>query len=58
MSTIDAGSDRPEKQHKARPERPDEQLYKESLGKAEKEYTAAHEKLVRSSSLLAANRFL
>ena len=52
MSTIDAGSDRTEKEHKARPEKPDEQLYKESLAKAEKEHTVAQEKLVRSSSIL------
>ena len=51
MSTIDAGSDQPEKQQKARPEKPDEQLYKESLAKAEKEHTTAQEKLVRSPSL-------
>ncbi|KAL8952623.1 MAG: hypothetical protein Q9222_001497 [Ikaeria aurantiellina] len=45
MSTIDAGSDpMPEKTHKAKPERPDEQQYKENLAKAEKEYAAAQEK--------------
>ena len=47
MSTMDAGSDKPEKQQKIRPEKPDEQVYKESLAKAEKDHTAAQEKLVR-----------
>lgn len=32
---------------KARPEKPDEQLYKDSLAKVEREYTAAQEKVVR-----------
>lgn len=51
MSTIDAGSEpAPEKASKARPERPDEQQYKESLAKAEKDYAAAQEKFVRASS--------
>lgn len=50
LSMIDTGSDRPEKQQKGRPEKPDEQLYKEKLAKAEREHTAAQEKLVRSSS--------
>ncbi|KAL8638307.1 MAG: hypothetical protein Q9228_004535 [Teloschistes exilis] len=45
MSTIDAGSEpTPEKGHKIKPDKPDEQLYKESLAKAEKEYAAAQEK--------------
>ncbi|KAI4255966.1 MAG: hypothetical protein LQ352_002317 [Teloschistes flavicans] len=45
MSTIDAGSEpNPEKAHKVKPDKPDEQLYKESLAKAEKEYAAAQEK--------------
>lgn len=48
ISTIDAGSDRLEKQPKPRPEKPDEQLYKENLAKAEKEHAAAQEKLVRT----------
>ena len=50
MSMIDAGSDHPEKQQKGRPEKPDEQLYRENLAKAEREHTAAQEKLVRSTS--------
>lgn len=51
MSTIDAGSEpTPEKGHKIKPDKPDEQLYKESLAKAEKEYAAAQEKFVSSSS--------
>ncbi|KAL8718919.1 MAG: hypothetical protein Q9225_004001 [Loekoesia sp. 1 TL-2023] len=45
MSTIDAGSEPvADKAHKAKPEKPDEQKYKESLAKAEKEYAAAQEK--------------
>ena len=48
MSTIDAGSDHPDKQQKSRPEKPDEHSYKENLAKAEKEHAAAQEKLVRS----------
>lgn len=32
---------------KTKPEKPDEQLYKDSLAKAEGEYTVAQEKLVR-----------
>ncbi|KAL8685619.1 MAG: hypothetical protein Q9218_007648 [Villophora microphyllina] len=45
MSTIDAGLEpTPEKTHKTKPDKPDEQLYKESLAKAEKEYAAAQEK--------------
>lgn len=51
MSTIDAGSEpAPNKATKTRPERPDEQQYKESLAKAEKDYAAAQEKFVRPPS--------
>ena len=50
VSLIDAGSGRPEKQQKGRPEKPDEQLYRENLAKAEREHAVAQEKLVRSSS--------
>lgn len=46
MSTIDAGVTQPEKQHKTRPEKPDEAQYKEDLAKAEKEHAAAQAKLV------------
>lgn len=35
-----------EKQHKAKPEKPDEDKYKTELSKAEKEHAAAQEKLV------------
>lgn len=35
-----------EKQHKAKPEKPDEDIYKTDLLKAEKEHAAAQEKLV------------
>ncbi|KAL8865354.1 MAG: hypothetical protein Q9174_006931, partial [Haloplaca sp. 1 TL-2023] len=49
MSTLDAGAEPAreparDKSQKSGPERPDEQQYKESLAKAEKEYTAAQEK--------------
>ncbi|KAL9007463.1 MAG: hypothetical protein Q9173_007276 [Seirophora scorigena] len=45
MSTIDAGSEPvAEKPRKTKPEKPDEQKYKESLAKAEEEYAAAQEK--------------
>ena len=50
ISMIDAGSDRPDKQQKGRPEKPDEKLYRENLAKAEREHNAAQERLVRSSS--------
>lgn len=51
MSTIDAGSEPVvDKAHKAKPEKPDEQKYKESLAKAEKEYVAAQEKFVWPSA--------
>ena len=35
-----------ERQHKARPEKPDEEEYKADLANAEKEHTAAQERLV------------
>ena len=35
-----------DKSHKTRPEKPDEDKYKEELGTAEKEHSAAQEKLV------------
>lgn len=37
-----------EKQQNVRPEKPDEDKYKEDLAKAEKEHQAAQDKLVRS----------
>ena len=54
ISTIDAGSDKPEaaqKQastQKSKPEKPDEHSYKEKLAKAEKDHADAKAKLVRS----------
>jgi len=39
------------KQQIVKPEKPDEDKYKEDLAKAEKEHTAAQEKLVSSASL-------
>ncbi|KAL8671699.1 MAG: hypothetical protein Q9168_003799 [Polycauliona sp. 1 TL-2023] len=45
MSTMGAGSEpAPDKTSKTRPERPDEQQYKENLSKAEKDYAASQEK--------------
>lgn len=46
ISTIDAGAEPAEKQLKTKPEKPNDQLYKESLSKAEKEHAAAQEKVV------------
>lgn len=50
LSTIDAGSEPTQKPQKTKPEKPDEQKYKESLGKAQKEHAAAQEKVVRLSN--------
>ena len=46
MSTIDAGAESVTKTQKAKPEKPDEQKYKEDLAKAEKEHAVAQEKVV------------
>ena len=51
ISTIDAGSEPSQKPQKTKPERPDEQLYKESLAKAQKEHAASQERVVRLSNL-------
>lgn len=57
MSTIDAGSEPvAEKSQKTKPEKPDEQQYKESLAKAEKEYAAAQEKFVCCLYLLSSDQ--
>ena len=48
-STTDAGAPQPDKQQKARPEKPDEPKYKEDLAKAEKEHAAAQERFVCST---------
>lgn len=45
VATADATAPQ-EKQQNARPEKPDEDKYKEDLAKAEKEHQAAQEKLV------------
>lgn len=50
MSTIDAGPEPSQKAQKTKPEKPDEQTYKESLGKAQKEHAAAQERVVSLSS--------
>ena len=52
ISSVDAGAGQPEKQHKPRPEKPNEQQYKEDLAKAEKEHAAVQEKLVRKHTNL------
>ncbi len=46
MSTFDAGATQPEKQQKAKPEKPDELKYKEDLAKAEKEHATAQAHVV------------
>lgn len=53
MSTMDATAEHSPKAQKARPEKPDEQQYKESLAKAEKEHAAAQEKVVRRLTSIA-----
>lgn len=47
-SSATAISTSPEKSQKAKPEKPDEQLYKDSLQKAEREHAAVQEKVVRT----------
>lgn len=47
-SSATAISTAPDKSQKAKPEKPDEQLYKDSVQKAEREHAAAQEKVVRS----------
>ena len=49
MSIMDAGAEPSPKVQKSRPEKPDEQQYKENLAQAEKEHAAAQEKVVRRS---------
>ena len=46
MSTANISADTTEKAHKSRPEKPDEEKYKSELAQAEKEHTAAQDKLV------------
>ena len=52
MSTSNTAADLVDKSQKARPEKPDEQLYKDNLGKAEKELAAVQDKVVRSETVL------
>lgn len=47
-SSATATSATPEKSQKAKPEKPDEQLYKDTLQKAEREHAAVQEKVVRA----------
>lgn len=53
LSANKNGATTAEKASKIKPEKPDEQLYKDSLAKAEKEHTAAQEKVVRMIPLKA-----
>ena len=46
ISTIDAGAEPATKSQKSKPEKPDEQKYKEDLAKAEREHAASQEKVV------------
>ena len=46
MATIDAGAEHPVKASKPKPEKPDEEAYKEALRNAEQENSKAQEKLV------------
>lgn len=52
MTTINATAEQPEKtpgtakEHKPKPEKPDEKQYKEALAKAEKEHAIAQDKVV------------
>lgn len=48
VATADAAAPQDKQQH-VRPEKPDEDKYKEDLAKAEKEHQAAQDKLVRLS---------
>lgn len=50
ISTMDAGADPNPKTIKSKPEKPNEEEYKESLSQAEKAYQAAQEKFVRLHS--------
>ncbi len=49
MSTLDAGPEPSQKSSKAKPEKPDDQKYKEDLGNAQKEHAAAQERVVSLS---------
>lgn len=52
LSASKNGAITADKSQKPRPEKPDEQLYKDSLAKAESEYTAAQEKVVRVTPIM------
>lgn len=52
MSTSNTAADLVDKSQKARPEKPDEQLYKDNLGKAEKELAVVQDKVVRPEPVL------
>lgn len=47
LAKSSATATAPDKSQKAKPEKPDEQLYKDSLQKAEREHAAAQDKVVR-----------
>lgn len=50
MSAIDAGTEPSQKSQKPKPEKPDEQKYREELAKAEKEHATSQEKVVSRSA--------
>lgn len=52
MSTTDASPGHADKQQKARPEKPNEQQYKEDLAEAEREHAEAQRKFVRLGAIL------
>lgn len=51
-ATINTSADATDNSQKARPEKPDEKIYKDKLAQAEKEHAAAQEQLVRLSTFL------
>jgi hypothetical protein len=64
MATLNAAADKPgktdgaDKVQKSKPEKPDEQHYKDNLAKAEKEHAIAQEKVVRQERSLSHNKTL
>lgn len=55
VATADATASQEKQQH-VRPEKPDEDKYKEALAKAEKEHQAAQDRLVRYISNISLSR--
>jgi hypothetical protein len=61
MATLNAAADKPgkaDKVQKSKPEKPDEQEYKNNLAKAEKEHAIAQEKVVRQELSPSYNKTL